>query len=222
MTGDDAAARVARLMPTRFLRGYAGSKLRSDPVYRAAVTHLVARQQPIFDLGCGIGLLGFYLRESGIDVPVRGVDHDTKKVAAAEAVGKRYAGLEFRRGDARDPVPAGMNVVALDILHYFTESEQRKILESIASSIPPGGVAIIRDAVRDGSIRYRLTAAQETFSRAIRWLKAERLNFPTREQILQPFRARDYEIEVTPLWGRTPFNNYLFVFKRAGSGTTNL
>jgi SAM-dependent methyltransferase len=219
---DDAAARVARLMPTRFLRGYAGSKLRSDPVYRAAVAHLANRHQPIFDLGCGIGLLGFFLRESGIDVPVRGVDHDAGKVAAANAVGQRYTALEFLRGDAREPVPAGVNVVALDILHYFSESEQQKILESIAAAIPAGGVAIIRDAVRDGSIRYRLTAAQETFSRAIRWLKAERLNFPTREQILQPFRARDYEIEVTPLWGRTPFNNYLFVFKRAGSGTTNV
>jgi SAM-dependent methyltransferase len=222
VTRDDAAARVARLMPTRLLRGYAGSKLRSDPVYRAAVAHLEDRHQPIFDLGCGIGLLGFYLRERGIDVPVRGVDHDAEKVAAASAVGKRYAGLEFQRGDARDPVPGGMNVVALDILHYFTAGEQQIILDSIATAIPPGGVAIIRDAVRDGSIRYRLTAAQETFSRAIRWLKAERLNFPTREQILQPFRARGFEIEVSPLWGRTPFNNYLFVFKRSGAGTTKV
>jgi SAM-dependent methyltransferase len=219
---DDAAARVARRMPTRFLRGYAGSKLRSDPVYRAAVTHLANRPQPIFDLGCGIGLLGFYLRERGIDIPVQGVDHDAQKVAAAEAVGKQYAGLNFQRGDARDPVPAGMNVVALDILHYFKEGDQQIILDSIATAIPPGGIAIIRDAVRDGSIRYRLTAAQETFSRAIRWLKAERLNFPTREQILQPFRERGFEIEVCPLWGRTPFNNYLFVCKRSGAGTTNV
>ncbi|MGZ8868039.1 MAG: class I SAM-dependent methyltransferase [Thermoanaerobaculia bacterium] len=221
MSRDDAASRVARQMPGRFLRGYAGSKLRSDPVYVAVASRLAGHRQPIFDLGCGIGLLGFYLREIGIDVPVRGVDHDEKKVAAARAIAKRYEGLDFRTGDAREPLPLGMNVMALDILHYFTESEQQKILESIAAAIPPGGIAIIRDAVRDGSLRYKLTAAQETFSRAIRWLKAERLNFPTREQIVEPFRARGHEVEVLPLWGRTPFNNYLFVFRRPGSGITN-
>lgn len=221
MSRNDAAARVARLMPTRFLRGYAGSKLRSDPVYDAVASRLASHPQPIFDLGCGIGLLGFYLRETGIDAPVRGVDHDAKKVAAAAAIGKRYDGLDFRAGDAREPLPAGLNVVALDILHYFTDSEQDTILESIAVAVPPGGVAIIRDAVRDGSLRYRLTAAQETFSRLIRWLKAERLNFPTRNQIERPFDARGYSKEVIPLWGRTPFNNYLFVFRRPGGGSTN-
>ncbi len=221
MSRNDAAARVARLMPTRFLRGYAGSKLRNDPVYEAVASRLAPHPQPIFDLGCGIGLLGFYLREVGIDVPVSGVDHDAKKVAAAAAIGTRYGGLAFRAGDAREPLPPGLNVVALDILHYFTDSEQNTVLESIAVAVPPGGVAIIRDAVRDGSLRYRLTAAQETFSRLIRWLKAERLNFPTRNQIVRPFAARGYAAEIIPLWGRTPFNNYLFVFRRPAGGSTN-
>ena len=107
------------------------------------------------------------------------------------------------------------------MLHYFTEAEQDAIVESIAAAIPPGGIALIRDAVRDESMRYRLTAAQEAFSRAVRWLKAERLNFPTADQIAAPFRRRGFVEEVLPMWGRTPFNNYLFVFRRPGSGTTN-
>ena len=37
---------------------------------------------------------------------------------------------------------------------------------------------IIRDGIRDGSLRYRLTYAQETLSRVGGWLKAERLRFP--------------------------------------------
>ena len=61
--------------------------------------------------------------------------------------------------------------------------------------------------------------AQETFARGVRWLKAERLNFPRRETIVEAFRG--FESEIVPLWGRTPFNNYLFVFKRASSGMTN-
>ncbi|HUP50455.1 MAG TPA: class I SAM-dependent methyltransferase [Thermoanaerobaculia bacterium] len=220
MRGDDAARRVAGRLPTRFLRGYAAGKLRSDPVYRAVAQRLHGYAQPLFDLGCGIGLLELYLRELGLVMPILAVDHDAAKIKVAAEIAAPYEALEFRTADARHPLPHGMNVVALDILHYFTDSEQAAIVESIAAAVPAGGIALIRDAVRDGSLRYRLTAAQETFSRAIRWLKAERLNFPTRERIVTPFRDRGFSEEVFPLWGRTPFNNYLFVFRRAVSGTT--
>ena len=190
-------------------------------MYAAALQRVAGHPQPLFDLGCGIGLFAFFLREHGVDVPVLGVDHDAKKVAVASGVAAGDRSLQFRQADAREPVPHGMNVVALDILHYFRDDEQTAILGSIAAAVPPGGVAIIRDAIRDGSWRYRLTAAQETFSRAVRWLKAERLNFPTATRIVTPFRALGYQEEVMPLWGRTPFNNYLFTFRRSGEGITN-
>ena len=190
-------------------------------MYPAVLERLRGQAAPIFDLGCGVGLLGFFLREEGVNAPLIGVDHDAAKVEAATEIGRRYAGLEFRVGDARDAIPAGVNVVALDVLHYFTDSEQERIIDNIARAVPAGGVAVIRDAVRDGSIRYRVTAAQETFSRAVRWLKAERLNFPTRERIVTPFCRLGFSEEVVPMWGKTPFNNYLFVFSRPVEGMTN-
>ena len=220
MSGEEAAKRVARLLPTRFLRGYAGGKLRADPIYAAVAERLRGSSLPIYDIGCGVGLTEFYLRELGMNVPMTGVDHDERKIEVAREIGARYAGLTFRTGDAREPIPEA-SVLALDVLHYFRDDEQKTLVRSIAAAVPPGGLAIIRDAVRDGSLRYRLTAAQETFSRAIRWLRAERLNFPERETVVAPFRERGFEIEVVPLWGRTPFNNYLFVFRRPASGTTN-
>ena len=80
------------------------------------------------------------------------------------------------------------------------------------------GLAIIRDAVRDTTMRYRLTVAEETFARAVGWLRVPRLDFPTVEEIVAPFHAAGFETSVAPLWGRTPLNNYLFVFSRASSG----
>lgn len=221
MSSDRAAARVARLLPTRFLRGYAHGKLRSDPVYTAVAERLRGHSLPLFDLGCGVGLLEFFLREHGLQTAITGVDHDASKVKVAQQIAARFERLEFRTGDVREGVAAGRSVTALDILHYFTDADQDRILESIAAAIPAGGVAIIRDAIRDETFRYKMTAAQETFSRAIRWLKAERLNFPTRGRIVLPFRRRNFEEEVVPMWGRTPFNNYLFVFRRSGEGTTH-
>lgn len=190
-------------------------------MYDAAASRLRHLDHPLFDLGCGVGIFELYLRELGFTMPIVAVDHDQRKIATARTLARHYASLAFRAADAREAVPVGMNVVALDVFHYFTEAEQRKIADSIAAAVPAGGVAIIRDAVRDGSVRYKLTAAQETFSRAIRWLKAERLNFPTVDLVAAPFRERGFSEEIVPMWGRTPFNNYLFVFRRPGSGTTH-
>jgi trans-aconitate methyltransferase len=214
----DVARRVAALYPTRFLRSYVRSKVASDPVY-AAVFERVSG--PILDLGCGAGVLAAYLRARGCDAPIRGIDHDPRKIAAAQNLGLRDAQFEvddvgraLARPDGLKPVLH--TVVMLDLLHYFDDAAQAALLQRAAAS---ADVVIIRDAVRDGSWRYRVTYAQEAFARAIRWLRAERLNFPTREAIVRAFAG--FDAEIVPMWGRTPFNNYLFVFRRVSSGTTN-
>ena len=217
---DEAAQRVAARFHSRFLKPYVASKLATDPLYRAVAERLAAHTLPLTDIGCGVGLMAFYLRERGVRVPITGVDHDAAKIAAAREIGLQYDGLTFTTGDARDPMQAGTSVLLLDVLHYFSDSAQQRMLETIAAGIPEGGVVIIRDGVRDGSLRYRITLAAEMFARAVRWLKAERLNFPTREGIVRPFRVRGFTEDVVPLRGRTPFNNYLFVFKREASGST--
>ncbi|HSP35551.1 MAG TPA: class I SAM-dependent methyltransferase [Thermoanaerobaculia bacterium] len=214
----DVERRIAGSFDSRFLRSYTRSKLSTDPVYRAVLERLRESTAPLYDIGCGVGLLEFYLRENGVECPITGIDHDERKIATANAIGANYIDVHFRIGDARDPVPPRSNVVLVDLLHYFTTVEQQQILGRVADA--DGDLVLIRDAIRDGTLRYRITAAQERFSRAIRWLRAERLNFQTREEVIDPFRARGYRVEVEPMWGRTPFNNYLFVFRRSGVGTT--
>ena len=214
-----AAARIAARFDSRFLQGYIRSKVRTDPVYRAVLDRLRHHVHPLVDVGCGVGVLSLFLREHGFAQPIEGLDFDARKIAAAQKASSGIDGLTFRTGDAREPLPANRSVLLLDLLHYFREDEQRLILANAARAVPPGGVVIIRDAIRDGSWRYRVTYAQESFSRVIAWLKAERLNFPTRETIVNAFPG--FESEITPLWGRTPFNNYLFVFRRPSSGITN-
>ena len=207
---DAVRERVAARYRSRFLQGYARGKIARDPAYDAAFRALP--DAPVLDLGCGAGVLSLYLRERGFRAPILGIDHDGKKIAAAQAAAASYDGLEFRAGDARAPMDFAASTVMLDLLHYFAEEEQLTILRSAAGRTPPGGVVVIRDALRDGSWRYRATYAQESFSRLIGWLRAERLHFPTRALIESAFPG--FQAEVTPLWGRTPFNNYLFVFTR--------
>jgi len=218
MTTEVARDRVAALFDSRFLQHYTRGKLAGDPVYDAVISRLRGSTLPLLDVGCGAGIFAFYLRECGLQLPIAGIDHDVQKIAAANSVASRYANVSFRAGDAREPLEHRGSVVMLDLLHYFDDPTQARILENAAACIAPGGVLIVRDAIRDGSWRYRATYAQEMFARSVRWLKAERLNFPAWSTLAA---LRGFEEEIVPMWGRTPFNNYLFVFRRASSGITN-
>jgi 2-polyprenyl-3-methyl-5-hydroxy-6-metoxy-1,4-benzoquinol methylase len=212
---------LASRFSSRFLQGYVRSKVSSDPVYAAAWERLRDHPHPLVDVGCGIGLLSFYLREHGFTQPILGIDHDEKKVEAARRIAVFYRDLVFDIADARTDLPPGHSVVMLDLLHYFQPPVQKQLLDAAAAVIPAGGMLLIRDAIRDDSWRYRATYLQESFSRVVRWLKAERLSFPERSTIVDTMTKHGFDAEVVPMWGHTPFNNYMFVFRRLSSGTTN-
>lgn len=207
---------IASRFDTPFLRSYARTKLATDPVFNAVAERLRGHAHPIVDVGCGIGLMPFYLREQGFAHPIIGVDHDAAKIASATkaASSARGAALSFVTGDARDPLPPGHSVLLIDVLHYFTTEEQLRILANARDATPEGGVVVIRDTIADASWRFRATYLAELFARAIRWIRAERLHFPTPARITSAFPG--WRADVTPLWGRTPFNNYLFVFTKGG------
>jgi 2-polyprenyl-3-methyl-5-hydroxy-6-metoxy-1,4-benzoquinol methylase len=208
------AERLAALYDRRSLQGYVRWKVRTDPAYSAVRDALRGRTAAVVDLGCGVGLLPFYLREHGHVAPMLGIDFDQRKIDVARKAAEHYEDIEFIPGDARAAIPPGHDVVILDILHYFDAESQQMILRHAARA---GGVIVIRQGIRDGSWRYRLTALVDGLARVFRWMKAEQLNFPTRDEIVQPFT--DFDAEVRPLWGRMPYNSYLFVFRRRATAS---
>jgi len=207
----EVAERIARLYDRRALQGYARWKLRLDRAYGAALQHLRGRNRPLIDLGCGIGLLPLYLREHGVTAPVIGIDFDERKVDAARRAARSYRDVEFIVADAGAPLPEGYDVVLLDLLHYFDRESRQQILKNARDAAGRGGLVLIRQAVHDTSWRARLTAFVDRAARVVRWMRAKRLDLPTREEITGAFDG--FEIEVTPLWGSTPYNTYLFVFR---------
>ena len=213
---EQACERVASLFPARWLRHYVSSKLRSDPVFPAAFELLIQSGQPILDVGCGVGLLAFYLRERGSDARVVGIDTDGRKirqgVAAAHA---RYTGIEFIEHDARKELPPFHgNVALLDVLHYLAPADQATLLSELAARIAPGGLLVLRDAPRERTARFWATYAGEVFAQTISWNIGAPLHFPTRESIGAAFSNEEFTREERPAWGGTPFNNRLFVFRR--------
>ena len=203
------AERLAALYEGRALQGYVRWKVRADLAYSAVRDVLHGRNVPLVDVGCGVGLLPLYLREHGHTAPILGIDFDQRKIDVARKAARQYEGVEFVAGDAREPLTKGRDVILLDILHYFDSASQQTILRNAASA---GEVVVIRQGIRDGSWRYRLTAFVDGLARVLRWMKAEQLNYPTRAEIESAFAG--FDADVRPLWGRMPYNSYLFIFRR--------
>jgi 2-polyprenyl-3-methyl-5-hydroxy-6-metoxy-1,4-benzoquinol methylase len=215
-----ACRRAAARFGERWLRLYAGRKLRGDPIFSAAFELLRDSPLPLVDLGCGVGLLAFYLRERNFLPPISGLDRDGRKIARANAVTNGvYYDLEFIEQDVCEPIAQTGNVVLFDLLHYLSPNEQARLLERLAPRIAPSGLLVIRDCPRDRNARFWLTHLGERFAQTITWNIRTPLHFPTREKILAAFNDDQFTHSIQPLWGKTPFNNHLFIFRRRATAT---
>lgn len=213
---DDAAAieRIASRFSRRSHAGYARGKLRHDPVYAAAATWIGSDSMPLLDIGCGLGLLGFYLRERGWHGAYHGLDFDAGKIAAARTAAADLA--QFQLDDERaQTLPAFAGHVALiDVLHYLPREEQATLLQEAAARVAPGALLIVRSVLRMPGWRFQLTRLEERFIHAIGWVASPALYFPKREEIEAPLQLAGLCANVQPLWQGTPFNSFAITARR--------
>ena len=70
---ESARASVTSLYGNRWLKGYVRGKLRIDPMHGMVFEYLRETSLPILDLGCGIGILLYYLCHRGLQLRAVGV-----------------------------------------------------------------------------------------------------------------------------------------------------
>ncbi|MGH8093656.1 MAG: class I SAM-dependent methyltransferase [Chthoniobacterales bacterium] len=208
-----ACQRVRAHFPSRILGGYVSSKLRTDPMFPTAYSLLRDSSEPIIDLGCGIGLLPFYLRERNLRLPIVGLDCDEGKIERARAIAAGYDNLEFVAQDLRQPMAARGTILLFDVLHYLRPTEQTALLRQLVSCVAPGGMLLLRDCPRDGNLRYWVTYLVERFGQLVSWNLAGKLYYPSRESIGAAFAASQFCLTTKALCGGTPFNSHLFLFR---------
>ncbi len=213
---EPACARVTAHFQQRWLRGYVSSKLRRDLIYPSGYELLRRSTEPILDVGCGVGLLGFYLRERGCGQPVLGLDLDARKIEQGQKIAQaHYPGVDLRRQDVQQVLPNfSGNIVLFDVLHYLPLAQQTALLRQLASRVAPGGLLVIRDCPRDNGPRFWMTYVAEKFAQLISWNLRTSLHFPSRTLIDDAFPLDEFERQSRALWGKSPFNNYLFIFRR--------
>jgi hypothetical protein len=210
----DPAESIARACGGgRWLRGYVKGKLRSDPVFGEALSAVQRHSLPIIDLGCGLGLLGLWLRAHGVQLPYRGCDLGGWKIAAGNEAAERLGFRDFaiQKADMRRfPLPAPSVICAFDVIHYLPASTQLSLLQRLAGAARDGSVVLLRTGVRGCGWRTGATVLEECWTRSTGWIRAGRVNFPRSEHVRKLFETEGCCVRSRPLWGRTPFSSHWF------------
>ena len=193
---------------------YTRAKLGSDPLYPGVCEALRGTTVPLLDLGCGLGLLAHALRAQGIALDYRGVDNDAGKITRARRAASR-AGLAdagFATIDLAREYPTHRGSVALlDVLQFIPPDAQARALDAAIAMLVPGAKLVIRTGLADGSGRAHVTHAVDVFSRVMGWMNAGPSRYPDAGELRARFAATGLQVEFTPLYGKTPFNNWRIV-----------
>lgn len=219
----DRARAIARaFLPPRWYGNrydyyYTLTKLRTDPLYPAVLSALRDCPAPLLDLGCGLGLLVHALRQDGQAQPYRGIDIDADKIHRAPRIAAR-AGLSDFRFDVLDlagGLPAHNGSVAiLDVLQYLDHQRRHALLTEVADMLCAGARLVIRSGLRDDSRRSHVTRLADRFANLTGWMQETAKTYPARDELLGQLHQARLRANIRPLYGRTPFNNWLIVAER--------
>lgn len=229
-----ALARTAeRFLPSRWHYHYVRSKLATDPLFAGVAEALQGCEHPLLDLGCGIGLLAQYLDAGGRQLAYLGVDNDRGKVEQARAAAARggltHARFEcvdlaeaIARLDADGPTPDSPlahsgSVAILDVLQFLPPQAQAPLLRCAAACVAPGGRLVIRTGLAGSDWRARTTRAVDQLSRVLRWMNTGPKAYPERDALDALLGGAGLSVQFSPLWGGTPFNNWLVVAERSAT-----
>lgn len=221
---DPAAAQtIATAFLPRFPFGnrydyyYVRTKLRTDPLYPGALAALRGTRAPLLDMGCGLGLLAHALRSDEQTLPYRGVDNDAAKIARAGRAAERCGLLDarFERVDLARETPEHRGSVAmLDVLQYLDADAQRAALLSAASMLSEDAALVIRTPIADDSGRARASRITDRLANWIGWMQFRPRAYPTLDGLRAILETAGLRVETRPLYGDTPFNNWLIVARR--------
>ncbi len=208
--------RLAHYYPSLAQRYYVEGKLVLDPLYPAVYQALAEIPEPLLDVGCGMGVLAFYLRTRGWSAPILGVDVEHAKIALAQSVAPHFPPrCEFAAGDAAAALPAHSgHVTLLDVLQYVPVPERSRLLQACAARVSPNGLLVIRSGLHDHHWRMGCTRWLDRLATRIGWIRTPALAYPTETEMQSILQATGLTGTFVPLWGRMPLNNWLGVFRR--------
>jgi hypothetical protein len=151
----------------------------------------------------------------------RGVDNDAAKIGRASKVAgsSGLAHARFEVVDLAKGPPAHQGSVAiLDVLQYLDASAQRKLIEEAIGMLTADARLVIRTALGDGSRRGKASRITDRLANLIGWMQSRPRCYPDVDAMRAQLGEAGLQTTFSPLYGNTPFNNWLIVATKPASG----
>lgn len=161
----------------------------------------------IIDLGCGDGLVAYYLAQHGPSRQVTGVDLDPDKINQACFLRPPLSNLKFRFADiAQVHLRPAQGCLLSDVLHHLPKPNQAALLHHIASQLKPKAICVIKEADKSDFIRSRLTRLWD-------WLlyPHDQINYYASKELIQLMRQLNFSVQFIPLRRFFPGSVNLFI-----------
>lgn len=127
-------------------------------------------KKKIYDLGCGNGFLGYYLKLKNWGREIIGIDYDEDKVATARNCYLNDGSLQFFAEDiCQTAVDSADAIILIDVLHYLSPERKKIVLRNCLRGLKVDGILIIKDGLTSDSEKHRWTLKSEKWS--TKWLK---------------------------------------------------
>lgn len=161
----------------------------------------------IIDLGCGDGLVAYYLAQHGPRRQVIGIDLDPNKINHARSLKPTLSNLRFRVADiARVDLRLAQGCLLSDVLHHLPKSNQTALLRHVAYQLKPEAICVIKEADKSDFIRSRLTRLWD-------WLlyPHDQINYYASKELIQLMHQLNFSVKFIPLRKFFPGSVNLFV-----------
>ena len=138
-----------------------------QPILKAIDRHVPVTAERLVDLGSGYGLISLMaaLRRKA---SILGIEASPVRVTIAKEAARGLGQVTFQCGDAAQaPVPPGDALLLIDILSFFTDETQRRILAACADSLKPHGILLIKDNTTVPQWKYRYVNVEERIKRTV-------------------------------------------------------
>ncbi len=176
---------------------------------------LIEDRVRIYDVGCGLGYLSYFLHYKNPNRIIIGTDYDADKIEVAKHCADKGEQLSFEVKDAKKMDFETADVVFFnDVLHYLSYENQLKVLRNTVEKLTKNGLLIIRDGISDLQERHAVTEKTERYSTKIFGFNktTEQLSFFSSKDIFN--FAEEYGLSCEMKEQTSKTSNVLFILRK--------
>lgn len=156
------------LYKTPSIEWYFRIKYRLEKANYQLYHEMIGDRKNIYDLGCGLGFLSYYLKVADTGRTIHGYDYDEEKIEIAANCYLKDDSIHFSCAAIETVYPENADAIFLmDVLHYMPQEKQVQVLENCLKGLNENGILFVRDGIADDPDHHKNTERTEVLSTQI-------------------------------------------------------